>query len=179
MARRGPGGVDPLVVLGDTSSLTARVDIEERDVAAIALGTPVTIHAKASPGCPAVTTSVPGSPRTSRGRPNAVHLATGPGVGYHHFMNAELIKSKLQALPLTNRSAIADWRVRTGLDSTGDPAVWVYVVLRDDLVESFEAGWEAARWQIKAAVAEVAPDVFTYIRMQFESEVAPDAVAYW
>ena len=45
-----PGGVDPLVVLGDTTSLTARVDIDERDVAAIALGTAVTIRAKASPG---------------------------------------------------------------------------------------------------------------------------------
>ncbi len=44
-----PDSVDPIVVLGDTSALTARIDIDERDVGALAIGAPMNIRAKAFP----------------------------------------------------------------------------------------------------------------------------------
>jgi hypothetical protein len=44
-----PGSVDPIVVLGDTSALTARIDIDERDVGALAIDAPMDIRAKAYP----------------------------------------------------------------------------------------------------------------------------------
>lgn len=44
-----PGG-DPLITLGDTSRLTARMDVDERDIAKVALGAKVVIRADAYPG---------------------------------------------------------------------------------------------------------------------------------
>lgn len=86
-------------------------------------------------------------------------------------MNADTIKAKLTGLALAEQSAIADWDVTVGSDSTGDPAVWVFVIVRDDRLADFEPTWNDARWRIKGAVSEVAPEAFTYVRMQLESEV--------
>lgn len=36
---------------------------------------------------------------------------------------------KMKRLP----AAVKDWHVETGEDSTGDPAVWVWVTLKDDV----------------------------------------------
>ncbi|MDX2088828.1 MAG: HlyD family efflux transporter periplasmic adaptor subunit [Kofleriaceae bacterium] len=44
-----PGG-EPLAVLGDTSKLRVRVDIDERDINAIAVGRPTLVRANAFPG---------------------------------------------------------------------------------------------------------------------------------
>ncbi len=44
-----PGGVEPVVVVGDTSTLRARVDIDERDLARLAEGARVLVTADAYP----------------------------------------------------------------------------------------------------------------------------------
>jgi len=44
-----PGGVEPVVVMGDTSTLRARVDIDERDVAFLAAGARVRLTVDALP----------------------------------------------------------------------------------------------------------------------------------
>ncbi len=43
-------GSEPLAVLGDTSRLTVRMDVDERDVGRVALGAAVTVRANAFPG---------------------------------------------------------------------------------------------------------------------------------
>lgn len=45
-----PGGVEPVVVIGDTRSLRARIDIDERDLASLASGARVIVVADAYPG---------------------------------------------------------------------------------------------------------------------------------
>jgi multidrug resistance efflux pump len=44
-----PGGADPLLILGDTRTLRARVDIDERDIARVRLGAPAFVTADAFP----------------------------------------------------------------------------------------------------------------------------------
>lgn len=92
-------------------------------------------------------------------------------------MNADQIETRLDGSVLPQKAAIADWQIQTGRDSTGDPAVWVFVVVRDDLLRLFQETWTAMRQQISDAVAEEAPDAFTCIRMQLESEIRPRAAA--
>jgi len=98
-------------------------------------------------------------------------------VRYLGRMNTDRIKTKLGGLALPQKAAIADWHVETGRDSTGDPAVWVFVVVHDDQLRRFQETWTATRHQISDAVAEEAPDAFTYIRMQLESEIRPPVAA--
>lgn len=43
-------GSDPLVVLGDTSRLTVRMDVDERDIGRVAVGAPLIVRANAFPG---------------------------------------------------------------------------------------------------------------------------------
>jgi hypothetical protein len=43
-------GGDPLAVLGDTSRMTVRMDVDERDVGRVVLGAPVVVRASAYPG---------------------------------------------------------------------------------------------------------------------------------
>ncbi len=45
-----PGQADPLVVLGDTSTLHVRMDVDERDIAHVRLGSNVLVRAIAFPG---------------------------------------------------------------------------------------------------------------------------------
>ena len=92
-------------------------------------------------------------------------------------MNADAIKAKLGKLDIADQAAIANWDVTTGRDSTGDPAVWVFVVVKDEHLAAFEPTWHETRWRIKAAVAELAPEAFPYVRLQLESEIAHPAVA--
>jgi HlyD family secretion protein len=45
-----PGGPDPLLVMGDTRTMRVRMDVDERDVARVALGSPAYATASAFPG---------------------------------------------------------------------------------------------------------------------------------
>ncbi|MEO0604314.1 MAG: HlyD family secretion protein, partial [Myxococcota bacterium] len=45
-----PGGVEPVVVVGDTRTLKARIDIDERDLARLSEGAKVLVTADAYPG---------------------------------------------------------------------------------------------------------------------------------
>ncbi|MCA9679229.1 MAG: efflux RND transporter periplasmic adaptor subunit, partial [Myxococcales bacterium] len=44
-----PGG-EPLAVIGDTSTLTVRMDVDERDLGRVAVGAAVVVRANAFPG---------------------------------------------------------------------------------------------------------------------------------
>lgn len=71
-------------------------------------------------------------------------------------------------------AAIAGWDVKVGRDSTGDDAVWVWVVLHDDLVEQV---WPLqTRDELRDRVREIvrsaaAPtEIQVYVRFRSESE---------
>lgn len=71
-------------------------------------------------------------------------------------------------------SAIAGWDVRVGRDSTGDDAVWVWIVLRDELVEEmwpFQTRDELRR-RVREIVRNAAEpkEVQVYVRFRSESE---------
>lgn len=86
--------------------------------------------------------------------------------------NTHRIRAALDEVQVPVPGAVVDYVVRTGLDSTSDPAVWVYVVVDDDKIEQLWDGWRQLRWDIREAVAGVAgPEPMTYIRMWGASSV--------
>ena len=71
-------------------------------------------------------------------------------------------------------AAIAGWDVKVGRDATGDDAVWVWVVLHDDLVDQV---WplqtrDELRDRVREIVrnAAVPTEVQVYVRFRSESE---------
>ena len=71
---------------------------------------------------------------------------------------------------------VSSWQVETGLDSTEDPAVWVWAILQDDDVE-FDKRYQLrsiihdlVRSIIRDLVKEVDPSSFVYIRFRGASE---------
>ena len=73
---------------------------------------------------------------------------------------------EIQDLP----TPISDWEIETGLDSTNDPAVWVYVILERDDVD-FDT-MSQIRPIVKRTVADITgPPYWTYIRFRTAREV--------
>lgn len=69
---------------------------------------------------------------------------------------------------------VADLRFETGSDASGDPAVWVWVVMADEAAEGDggTSNARAARALLDGAAREAAPDRWPYIRFQTVSEQA-------
>lgn len=65
---------------------------------------------------------------------------------------------------------VVNWQVETGLDSTDEPGVWVYVVVRDGDFTEVVSNWAKLGSEIRTAVAKVRPEVNTYVRFRAESE---------
>jgi hypothetical protein len=80
----------------------------------------------------------------------------------------------LHRLELPFPAAIAGWDVKVGRDATGDDAVWVWVVLHDELVDQV---WPMkTRDEVRDRVREIVRDaaapteVQIYVRFRSESE---------
>ena len=76
----------------------------------------------------------------------------------------------------TSRAArhVSNWHVETGFDSTDDPAVWVWAMLKDDHVEF------AKRSQLRSIIRDfvkgkTGPSIFVYVRFRAASEVEHQA----
>ncbi len=74
---------------------------------------------------------------------------------------------QLRELP----APVSDWHVETGFDSTDDPAVWVWVTLKDDEVEF------AKRWKLRSIIDDLVCEkvgsfrlVYTHFRSASEME---------
>lgn len=69
---------------------------------------------------------------------------------------------------------VAGWDVEIGTDATGDDAVWVWVVLRDDRIEEawVESNRDALRDHVRSTVRRVvaAQPFQVYVRFRSESE---------
>ena len=90
-------------------------------------------------------------------------------------MNA--LRDRLEAIDLVPASVVG-WHLEEGRDHTGDPAVWVYVIVDDDRIEEIWPIWDALRAEIRrVVVAETSPDVIPYVRMWAKSEVGDQAAA--
>ena len=77
---------------------------------------------------------------------------------------------ELQELP----APVSSWHVETGLDSTDDPAVWVWAMLQDDEVEF------AKRSQLRSIIREAIDEktdssMIVYIRFRGASEIVQTA----
>ena len=78
----------------------------------------------------------------------------------------EAALSQLSELP----TPVSSWHVKTGLDSTDDPAVWVWAMLTEEEVEF------AKRWQLRSIIRELVEEktdssVLVYVRFRGASEV--------
>lgn len=85
-------------------------------------------------------------------------------------MTAEAIRVQLAAAPFPEQPAIAEWEVTVGPDSVGEPGVWVYVTVRDEVFAGFQRTWQDLRRRIRETVSELAPEAFTYIHLRLASE---------
>ena len=76
---------------------------------------------------------------------------------------------KLTELP----TPVSSWQVETGPDSTEDPAVWVWAMLKDDEVEF------AKRSQLRSIISDLVhrtagSSILVYVRFRGASEVDQD-----
>jgi hypothetical protein len=83
------------------------------------------------------------------------------------------IKNAVTRIQPRTEGVRVGWEVRVGRDSTGEEAVWVYVLVPDDRIDEFYDEWDKVREDIRQRVREQVgnPDAFVYIRMQATSEV--------
>lgn len=87
-------------------------------------------------------------------------------------MTANAIEAALRQLPELP-TPVSSWHVETGSDSTDDPAVWVWAMLRDDEVEF--AKRSLLRSIIRDLVHETAgSSMLVYVRFRGASEVEQD-----
>ena len=86
---------------------------------------------------------------------------------------ASTIEAALRQLPELP-TPVSGWHVETGSDSTDDPAVWVWAMLKDDDVEF--AKRSRLRSIIRALVEEKTdPSILVYVRFRGASEVEHQA----
>ena len=84
-------------------------------------------------------------------------------------ITANTIEAALRQLPELP-TPVSSWHVETGPDSTDDPAVWVWAMLRDDDVEF--AKRSRLRSMIRDLVQEKAGSfMLVYVRFRGASEV--------
>jgi hypothetical protein len=66
---------------------------------------------------------------------------------------------------------VTDFAIRAGLDSTGDPGVWVWVIIKDEAADlKFREQVAETRRQVDAAIHEADIGRWPYIRFRTESE---------
>lgn len=85
-----------------------------------------------------------------------------------------------QAIKPHRPAELAELRfVESGLDSTGDPALWIWVILTDRAAETpgFESKATAIRKLLESSARQVAPERWPYVRIRTESEQAELAEA--
>lgn len=64
---------------------------------------------------------------------------------------------------------VAAWRIETGPDATGDPSVWVWVILESDVRDFKPLG--DFRERVRSAVLKVAPEAqHAYVRFRTVQE---------
>lgn len=84
-------------------------------------------------------------------------------------ISPDTIEEALRQLPKLP-TPVSGWHVETGPDSTDDPAIWVWAMLKDDEVELDKR--LQLRSLIKERVAkETGPSMIVYIRFRGASEM--------
>ena len=91
-------------------------------------------------------------------------------------ITADTIEAKLRQLPELP-TPVSSWHVETGTDSTDDPAVWVWAMLRDDEVEF------AKRYRLRSMIRDLVHEMadsslLVYIRFRGASEVEQETWAF-
>ena len=88
-------------------------------------------------------------------------------------INASTIEAALRQIPELP-TPVSSWHVETGHDSTDDPAVWVWAMLKEDDVEF------AKRKRLRSIIRDLVeermnPSTLVYIRFRGASEVVNEA----
>ncbi len=91
----------------------------------------------------------------------------------HMDIVANTLEAALRELPELP-TPVSGWHVETGPDSTDDPAVWVWAMLKDDDVEF------AKRSQLRSMIRDLVeektgPSMLVYVRFRGASEVEHSA----
>lgn len=84
-------------------------------------------------------------------------------------ISAKSIERALLSLPRLP-APVAAWQIETGPDSTNDPAVWVWAILRDDDVD-FDTRHLLRRMIRERVRKEAGPEVLVYVRFRTVSEM--------
>lgn len=87
-------------------------------------------------------------------------------------ISSSTIEEALQQLPKLP-THVSSWHVETGLDSTDDPAVWVWAMLEDDEVE-FEKRLHLRSLIQDRVNQETGTSITVYIRFRGASEVVQE-----
>ena len=82
-------------------------------------------------------------------------------------MTKETVNKALQSLQVKTPGVQVGADIRIGKDSTGDDAVWVYVAVPEERMDSFYQEWTDLRFSIRKKVQELfqKPEMFVYVRM--------------
>lgn len=84
---------------------------------------------------------------------------------YTPTMNEVILQNRLDALRPVQ--AVSGYHFTSGLDWSGDSAVWVFVLVDESRIEEMWPVWDQLREDIREVVAEVAgSDVLAYVRMR-------------
>jgi len=87
-------------------------------------------------------------------------------------INVNAIEAALRQLPELP-TPVSSWHVETGPDSTDDPAVWVWAMLKDDDVEFIK------RSRLRSIIRDLVQErtdssILVYVRFRGASEVAQE-----
>ncbi len=80
----------------------------------------------------------------------------------------ESVLNEIQDLP----TRVSGWLVETGVDSTDEPAVWVWALLEDDEVD-FDTRSRLRDMVRKQVREKTGPSVWVYVRFRGASEKVP------
>jgi hypothetical protein len=66
---------------------------------------------------------------------------------------------------------VTDFAIKAGLDSSGDPALWVWVIVKDEAADShFSEKAATIREQVVAVLEDARISRWPYVRFRTESE---------
>lgn len=122
-----------------------------------------------------LTPSVPASQRqVARAEPPFLEIVKLLEFTRYEDVDAFRIGKSIEAEVQGSRPAwLSALKFKTGLDSTGDPALWIWAYLADDAIEGPDANRNEAevRDLLDAAARSAAPDRWPYIRFRSASEM--------
>jgi hypothetical protein len=85
-------------------------------------------------------------------------------------ISPEELSQELARIDDPAASAVAEWQVRVDNDWSGDPAIHVVIVLRDERVRDVWPGRESLRTKARDLLRQLAPERWPFIAFSAQSD---------